>query len=66
MGAADPVSGTPGQASEEVELSGADVDVATVLAWAADQAAGRGADRIEVFAVVDHAGDRGLIRLIGG
>jgi len=40
------------------------VAAAAVLAWAAEQAAERGADWFEVFAVVDRTpGGRGLVRL---
>ena len=50
--------------SDEYELSGPDVDAATVLAWAVEQTVARGADWSEVFAVVDLTpGGRGLVRL---
>ncbi|MCZ2807323.1 hypothetical protein O2W18_19635 [Modestobacter sp. VKM Ac-2983] len=61
---ADPVTGTIGRGADEQELSGPDVHGAAVLAWAADEAAERGADWFEVFVVVDRTpGDRGLVRL---
>lgn len=60
-GSGDPVGM---RVCDEYELSGPDVDAATVLAWAGEQVAERGADRAEVFAVVDQGpGDRGLVRL---
>ncbi|MGY2081175.1 hypothetical protein [Modestobacter sp. SYSU DS0657] len=54
----------PGSAADEYEISGADIPA--VLDWAAFRCSELGADRFEVFAVVDHAGDRGLVRLTAG
>ena len=49
---------------DEYELSGPDVHAAEVLAWAAEQSAGRATGWYEVFVVVDAAREgRGLIRL---
>lgn len=57
-------SGEMELACDEYELAGSGVDAAAVLAWAAGRGQELGADRHEVFVVVDTAVEgRGLVRL---